>query len=85
MTKSRFALLWAAPLLVIGGIAGAGAAAAEPGNCSFENPYPSSPFNVCTAVGPGGVGSECAAWRCAYPPGTPGKWDVNGNYKAKKG
>ena len=75
----------AATLLASFAISGAGAAEALPGGCTPENPYPSGVYNVCTTVGPGGIGSECAAWRCAYPPGTPGKWDVNGNYKPKTG
>jgi len=48
--------------------------------CTFEQPYPDSGLSVCT-----GYGQTCPRWICAYPPGTPGKWDVNGRYEPKVG
>ena len=48
--------------------------------CTNEQPYPDAPRRICT-----GYGQSCPTWRCAYPPGTPGKWDINGHYTPKKG
>lgn len=85
--KLRHVIAYAAMVLAVAG-AGAdiatGAAHAAPGNCTNENPYPTSAWNICV-TGQGGPGVECARFRCAYPPGTPGKWDVNGVYKPKMG
>jgi hypothetical protein len=43
--------------------------------CTNAQPYPDSPYDICV-----GYGQTCAKFRCASPPGTPGKWDVNGDY-----
>ena len=73
----------AAMLLGIAGAgAGMGAANAAPGNCSNENPYPSTYLNTCVSTAPF---QQCAKWRCSSLPGTPGKWDINGRYTPKVG
>lgn len=48
--------------------------------CTNEQPYPSNGWSVCT-----GYGQQCARVVCAYPPGTPGHWDVNGRYEPRMG
>lgn len=48
--------------------------------CTNEQPYPSNGFNVCT-----GYGQECPRVVCAYQPGTPGRFDVNGDYQPRYG
>lgn len=55
-------------------------AKADPLQCSFEQPYPDSPYNICT-----GYGTFCPARVCAYEPGTPGRFDINGDYEPKVG
>ncbi|GEM_PF-1540431 len=50
-------------------------AGAAPAECTSSQPYPNSPNDICT-----GYGQTCAKWMCKYPPGTEGKWDINGHY-----
>lgn len=49
-------------------------AAAGP-QCTDQQPYPNSPLSICT-----GYGQTCLRSTCQYPPGTPGKWGVDGRY-----
>jgi len=66
--------------LSYGLIVGVGAAFASPLQCTSEQPYPDSPFNICT-----GYGTACPRRICAYEPGTPGQFDINGDYTPKMG
>lgn len=50
----------------------AGAYAPE---CTTAQPYPNSPYDICT-----GYGQTCARSMCSSPPGTPGKWGTDGSY-----
>lgn len=43
--------------------------------CTDQQPYPDSPLSICT-----GYGQTCLRTTCKYPPGTPGKWGVDGHY-----
>lgn len=53
---------------------------ASPLQCTFEQPYPNSPYNICT-----GYGTFCPRSVCAYEPGTPGRFDINGDYEPRMG
>lgn len=84
MKKSEVFLLFAALVAVLlatafflGGFFAPNAHALP---CSNEQPYPDTGWDVCT-----GYGQTCPHWICAYPPGTPGRWDVNGRYEPKVG
>lgn len=44
--------------------------------CTWKNPNPTYYNSICVAYG-----KSCYRWLCAYPPGTPGKYDVTGRYK----
>lgn len=48
--------------------------------CTYTQPYPDSPFNICT-----GFGQICPRSVCAYEPGTPGRFDINGDYEPRVG
>lgn len=53
------------------------AANAYPGQeCTYDQPYPDSPYNICT-----GYGRSCSKSLCNAAPGTEGKMDINGDYE----
>lgn len=43
--------------------------------CTAGQPYPNSVYDICV-----GYGRTCSKWMCASPPGTQGKFDINGDY-----
>lgn len=50
-------------------------AIASPAECTNAQPYPNSPYDICT-----GYGRTCSRSMCSSPPGTPGKWGTDGQY-----
>ena len=48
---------------------------AWPGECSYDQPYPDSPWRICT-----GYGQSCNRNTCDSPPGTQGEWGTDGHY-----
>jgi hypothetical protein len=56
-------------------IAVAPQANAWPSECTYEQPYPNSPYDICT-----GFGQSCSRSTCKYPPGTQGEWGTDGHY-----
>lgn len=72
-------ILFCLALLIFGG-AVAKSANAYPGYCTNDVPYPRTGLDVCTSYG-----QECPRVVCAYQPGTPGRFDVNGDYQPRYG